>query len=183
MLMRHRVHPRYLEHKTSTHVMEEDGSGATCMDSSTDSLTFDPVTGEVVVSADSSEKVRVPTPLKITHTADCNSTMELQLSTTAASGLAVTGTLSADGVDLVQKLRKMGPFLDLTAWTIEANGGILIDTSTYAGILLQRDTSGASYLPLATTNVPVSMLQLQRHAELSMAHMQAYLCPDVRFGA
>ena len=32
--------------------MEEDGSGATCMDSSTDSLTFDPVTGEVVVSAE-----------------------------------------------------------------------------------------------------------------------------------
>ena len=94
----------YLEHKTSTHVMEEDGSGATCMDSSTDTWTFDPVTGEVVVSADSSEKVRVPTPLKVTHTADCNSTMELQLSTTAASDLTVAGTLSASGVDLVSRL-------------------------------------------------------------------------------
>ena len=174
----------YLEHKTSTHVMEEDGSGATCMDSSTDSWSFDPATGGVVVSAaDDSEKVRVPTPLKITHTADCNSTMELQLSTTAASDLAVTGTLSAGGVDLVQKLRKMGPFLDLTAWTIEPNGGILIDTGTYPGILLQRDTSDASYIDLATTNVPVSMLQVPRFATLSSAHMHVYLCADVRFGA
>ena len=89
-----------LEHHASTHVFEDVDSclGATQADWG---FAFHGEDAEVALSTAGSEVARVKTPLKVTHASDCSATAELQMDTTVAGALSVSGMLtSSSGTDI-----------------------------------------------------------------------------------
>ena len=89
-----------LEHHASTHVFEDVDSclGATQADWG---FAFHGEDAEVALSTAGSEVARVKTPIKVTLASDCSATAELQMDTTVAGALSVSGTLtSSSGTDI-----------------------------------------------------------------------------------
>jgi len=125
------------------------------------------------------QRMLYATPLKITHAADCNSTMELQLSTTAASDLTVAGTLSASGVDLVSRLlvveAALQPRPDDSLWDFT---NMNYDSSTN---IVTKSISTNAYDSYAYTKSMVTKITWTRPADyLSSAsgHTRIYLLTD-----
>lgn len=85
----------YAENSVATVVFEDVGS----CPGANPSMGFDPLTAEVTLKADGSEVARKPTPLKVTHPADCASpsTVQLQLNTSVEGDLSVEGQLTVNG--------------------------------------------------------------------------------------
>jgi len=94
----------YLEHKTTTH---EFSNAAQCLgdaDESAWAASFDGSTSNVTLSSGSGVAAVVPTPLKVTHAANCASvapTLHLQLDTVAM------GRLMVGGFDVAAKLEEL----------------------------------------------------------------------------
>ena len=102
----------YLEHRTTTHQFEDVDA---CLGSNpaTWAWQFDGSTSNTTLSGGSAA-VTVPTPLKVTHAADCFSTLSLQLDTNVLGSLTVGGfdvaaTLLALGASPNRRLRQQGP--------------------------------------------------------------------------
>ena len=92
----------YLEHKTTTHHFED---VVTCLgnDPKNWAVQFDGTTSNVTLSNGSTE-VAVPTPLKVTHAANCGSTaptLSLQMNTVALRNLTVGGYDVADALTIL----------------------------------------------------------------------------------
>jgi len=95
----------YLETKTTTHVFED----VSACPGSDPSALFQGESANVALSSGGSEVIRVPTPLKVIHPANCTgATMEIQLNTSVPSllvgNLDVEGTLTVRGVDILSKI-------------------------------------------------------------------------------
>ena len=101
----------YLEHKTTTHHFED---VVTCLgnDPKNWAVQFDGTTSDVTLSNGSTE-VAVPTPLKVTHAADCAGTapkLSLQMDTVALGTLMVGGfDVAKTFQDLYQRLGTTPP--------------------------------------------------------------------------
>jgi len=83
----------YLEHKTTTHSFE---SAEQCLgnDPSTWKASFNGANSNVTLSSDGDTASVVPTPLKVTHSANCSSEapiLTLQMDTVVLGGLTVGG--------------------------------------------------------------------------------------------
>jgi len=119
----------YLETKTTTHVFED----VSACPGSDPSALFQGESANVALSSGGSEVIRVPTPLKVIHPANCTgATMEIQLNTSVPSllvgNLDVEGTLTVGGVD------------------VSGGGGPTVETID----ALNLATVGGSYLPLSS---------------------------------
>ena len=83
----------YLEHKTTTHSFE-DAEQCLGNDPSTWKATFNGATSNVTLSSGGGTASVVPTPLKVTHSANCSSEapiLTLQMDTVVLGGLTVGG--------------------------------------------------------------------------------------------
>ena len=98
----------YLEHKTTTHHFENINAD-TCLgsDPAKWAVEFDGTTSATTLSNGPAAVTAVPTPLKVTHSADCSGTaptLSLQLDT------VVLGSLTVGGFDVAATLRNLVPF-------------------------------------------------------------------------
>ena len=94
----------YLEHKTTTHEFVE-VAGSSCLgsDETKWSWQFDGSTGNVTLSSAGSVVTKMPTPLLVSHSADCSATnLTLQMDTVA------TGRLIVGGIDVFSALESLG---------------------------------------------------------------------------
>ena len=97
-----RLH-EYLERKTATHHFEDVHA---CLGSDSDSwdLAFDGASSTITLSNGSAAVAAVPTPLKVTHAANCGSTaptLSLQMNTVALRNLTVGGYDVADALTIL----------------------------------------------------------------------------------
>ena len=94
----------YLEHKTTTHHFADVDA---CLGSDPDNWAwqFDPASSSTTLSRDSTAVTAVPTPLRVTHAADCSGTaptLSLQMDT------VVLGSLTVGGLDVAKAFLDMG---------------------------------------------------------------------------
>jgi hypothetical protein len=92
----------YLEHKTTTHHFAHVDA---CLGSDPKKWAwhFDPASSSTTLSRGSGVVVAVPTPLRVTHAADCSgTTLSLQMDT------VVLGSLTVGGLDVAQAFLDMG---------------------------------------------------------------------------
>ena len=98
-----RLH-EYLEHKTTTHVFE-DVNACLGSDPTIWAWQFDGTTSSTTLSTGTAVAAAVPTPLKVTHAADCASTaptLSLQMDT------VVLGSLTVGGFDVAATFLALG---------------------------------------------------------------------------
>eukprot|EP00964_Phaeocystis_antarctica_P129665 scaffold93530_cov53-Phaeocystis_antarctica.AAC.1 len=94
----------YLEHKTTTHHFA-DVEACLGSDPANWAWQFDPASSSTTLSRDSAAVTAVPTPLRVTHAADCSGTaptLSLQMDT------VVLGSLTVGGLDVAQAFLDMG---------------------------------------------------------------------------
>ena len=133
----------YLEKNVATHMFEDADSclGSTQADWG---FAFHGEDATVALSTAGSEVARVKTPLKVTHAADCAATLELQLDTTVAGDLSVSGSITdGDGTDVVAAIETLQSQMAAVASAGVVDPFSTIDT-TAAGVTADNKYLGAA---------------------------------------
>jgi len=160
----------YLEHKTTTHVFD-DVNACLGSDESVWSWKYENTAANVVLSTGSTNVSTVPTPLKVTHAAQCSDfapTLTLQMDT------VMSGSLTVGGVNLLSSVQSILPQRDHMQWKLDNTHGAFGSYDT-----VWRTTTTGQYERVAWTTNPITYAKFERPSSLFNAHTQICFTTDV----
>lgn len=131
------------------------------------------------------------TPPRASQLGQCATTLPtltLQMDTYVQGGLSLAGSLVADDVvtmsgtsfnTLVESVKKLGPYQDPNAWTLESANHWFRATGSTTMPSIERSSSSVSntYMAAAWTKNPISYMMSLRPEVLSSAHLHLCLSP------
>jgi len=164
----------YLEQKTTMHEFLDLANCAGAGEAGW-KAEFDGVTGNVTMKNGATTKFTFPTPLKVTHSAACDSTPTL----TVQMDTVMSGTLNVGGIDVAARLRKTLPFQDPNEWILGGMHWFRASGNFFSPPGIERSGASAAntYLTAATTKNPISYMNVLRPNEQTMAHVHWCLSP------